>query len=149
VAAMVARPERLPVEWQPLGGGETARHPTPVACRRGDCAPGFAHPTPAHGGPPKVGRPGTCKLFPRLRRWLRRTAPIERANRLGRIRAAVWLNDTENGPRYNVQITRLYKDKQDKWQDSTSFGREDLPLVAKVADLAMVWVYENPAGSEK
>lgn len=69
--------------------------------------------------------------------------------RLGRIRAAVWLNETENGPRYNVQITRLYKDKNDKWQDSTSFGREDLPLVGKVADMAMVWIYENPAGSEK
>jgi hypothetical protein len=69
--------------------------------------------------------------------------------RLGRIRAAVWLNDTENGPRYNVQITRLYKDQKDKWKDSASFGREDLPLVAKVADLAMVWIYENPAGSEK
>lgn len=69
--------------------------------------------------------------------------------RLGRIRAAVWLNDTENGPRYNVQITRLYKDKQDKWQDSSSFGREDLPLVAKVADLAMVWMYENPPAAEK
>ena len=69
--------------------------------------------------------------------------------RLGRIRAAVWLNETEAGPRYNVQITRLYKDKHDKWQDSASFGREDLPLVAKVADLAMVWIYENPAGAEK
>jgi hypothetical protein len=69
--------------------------------------------------------------------------------RLGRIRAAIWLNDTESGPRYNVQISRLYKDKADKWKDSTSFGREDLPLVAKVADLAMVWIYENPAGSEK
>ena len=69
--------------------------------------------------------------------------------RLGRIRAAVWLNDTENGPRYNVQISRLYKDKADQWKDSTSFGREDLPLVAKVADLAMVWIYENPAAAEK
>ena len=69
--------------------------------------------------------------------------------RLGRIRAAIWLNDTENGPRYNVQISRLYKDQKDKWKDSTSFGREDLPLVAKVAEFAMVWIYENPAGSEK
>ena len=69
--------------------------------------------------------------------------------RLGRIRAAIWLNDTENGPRYNVQISRLYKDQKDKWKDSASFGREDLPLVGKVADLAMVWIYENPAGSEK
>lgn len=69
--------------------------------------------------------------------------------RLGRIRAAIWLNDTESGPRYNVQISRLYKDQKDKWKDSQSFGREDLPLVAKVADLAMVWIYENPAGAEK
>ena len=69
--------------------------------------------------------------------------------RLGRIRAAVWLNETETGPRYNVQITRLYKDQKDQWKDSPSFGREDLPLVAKVADMAMVWIYENPAGAEK
>ena len=38
-----------------------------------------------------------------------------------RIRAAIWLNDTENGPRYNVQISRLYKDQNEKWKDSTSF----------------------------
>jgi hypothetical protein len=81
-------------------------------------------------------------------------AQIEKAKpvheiRLGRIRAAIWLNDTENGPRYNVQITRLYKDKNDKWKDSPSFGREDLPLVEKVADSAMVWIYENPASTEK
>ena len=69
--------------------------------------------------------------------------------RLGRIRAAIWLNETENGPRYNVQLSRLYKDKSDKWKDSASFGREDLPLVAKVADLSMVWIYENPASTEK
>lgn len=85
-------------------------------------------------GPPRDEKPGT--------------KPVHEI-RLGRIRAAVWLNDTENGPRYNAQITRLYKDKNDKWQDSTSFGREDLPLVAKVAELAMVWMYENPAAPEK
>ena len=98
---------------------------------------------------PGADRPGERPRGPR------RAAPAEeRAKpvheiRLGRIRAAVWLNDTENGPRYNVQISRLYKDKQDKWKDSPSFGRDDLSLVAKVADLAMVWMYENPAGSDK
>ena len=69
--------------------------------------------------------------------------------RLGRIRAAVWLNEAENGPRYNVPITRLYNDRKDKWKDSARFGREDLPLVARVADLAMAWMDENPAGPEK
>ena len=83
-----------------------------------------------------------------------REAPVDKAKpvheiRLGRIRAAIWLNETENGPRYNAQISRLYKDKNDKWKDSSSFGSEDLPLVAKVAELAMVWIYENPASTEK
>ena len=53
--------------------------------------------------------------------------------RLGRIKATIWENDTRNGTRYNVTLTRLYKDG-DEWKDSASFGRDDLPLVAKVAD---------------
>ena len=61
--------------------------------------------------------------------------------RLGRIKAAIWANETENGVRHNVTITRLYKDG-DEWKTSTSFGREELPLVAKVADLAHSWIYQ-------
>ncbi len=62
--------------------------------------------------------------------------------RLGRIKAAVWANQTENGLRHNITITRLYKDG-DTWKDSASFGREDLPLVIKVADLAHTWIYQQ------
>lgn len=64
--------------------------------------------------------------------------------RFGRIRAAIWQNETENGPRHNVTITRLYKDGDD-WKDSTSFGRDDLPLVAKVCDQAHSWIFEQAA----
>ena len=60
--------------------------------------------------------------------------------RLGRIRAAIWENETQNGTRHNVTLSRLYKDG-DEWKDSTSFGRDDLPLVAKVADLAHSWIF--------
>ena len=66
--------------------------------------------------------------------------------RFGRIRAAIWQNETENGMRHNVTISRLYKDGED-WKDSTSFGRDDLPLVAKVCDQAHTWIFEH--GSEK
>jgi len=62
--------------------------------------------------------------------------------RLGRIKAAIWANDTDNGTRHNVTITRLYKDG-DEWKTSTSFGREELPLVAKVADLAHTWIFQH------
>jgi hypothetical protein len=62
--------------------------------------------------------------------------------RLGRIRAAVWENETQNGTRHNVSFSRLYKDGEE-WKDSSSFGRDDLPLLGKVADLAHTWIFEQ------
>ena len=68
--------------------------------------------------------------------------------RMGRIKAAIWENESDNGTFYNVAISRLYKDGNE-WRDSTSFGREDLPLVAKVADRAHTWIYELAHGSSE
>jgi hypothetical protein len=63
--------------------------------------------------------------------------------RLGRIKATIWRNETEGGSfRHNVQIRRLYKDGDD-WKTSESFGRDDLPLVVKVADMAHTWIFER------
>ena len=63
--------------------------------------------------------------------------------RFGRIKATIWGNETESGSfRHNVQIRRLYKDGDD-WKTSDSFGRDDLPLVAKVADMAHTWVHQR------
>jgi hypothetical protein len=76
-----------------------------------------------------------------------KTKPVHEV-RLGRIRGAIWANDTENGVRHNVTFSRLYKDGE-KWKDSTSFGRDDLPLVMKVADLAHTWIYEQGSGGER
>ena len=41
-----------------------------------------------------------------------------------------------------MTVSRLYKDGDD-WKDSTSFGRDDLPLLAKVADLSHSWIFEQ------
>lgn len=73
--------------------------------------------------------------------------------RMGRIKAAIWVNETQNGRMLNVTIQRLYK-SDDGWATTTSFGREDLPLVGKVADLAHTWIYsqaasENGAAKER
>ena len=62
--------------------------------------------------------------------------------RLGRIKAAVWANETQLGTRYSVTITRLFKvDGETSWRTSTAFNRDDLPLVAKVADLAHTYIF--------
>ncbi len=62
--------------------------------------------------------------------------------RLGRIKAVIWANDTSEGTRNIVQIRRLYKDG-DEWKQSDSFGRDDLPLVAKVADQVHTWIFQQ------
>ncbi|MBU0716960.1 MAG: hypothetical protein KJ749_01820 [Planctomycetes bacterium] len=64
--------------------------------------------------------------------------------RLGRIKATIWANETQTGTRHNVTISRLYKDGDD-WKQSESFGRDDLPLVCKVLDLAHTWIFEQAA----
>ena len=66
--------------------------------------------------------------------------------RMGRIKAAIWANETDNGTRHNVTVTRLYKD-EDQWKDSSSFGRDDLPLVAKVVDQAHSWIFAQGSNS--
>lgn len=63
--------------------------------------------------------------------------------RLGSIKATIWENDTTAGKRHNVTVSRIYKDG-DQWKQTESFGRDDLPLLAKVVDLAHTWVFENP-----
>ena len=67
--------------------------------------------------------------------------------RLGRIRAAIWENETQNGTLHNVTVSRLYKTDDDQWSDSTSFGRDDLLLVAKVMDRCHTWIFNEGSGS--
>lgn len=70
--------------------------------------------------------------------------------RLGRIKAVIWMNKTESGLRLNTTISKVYriaeddrKSGDDGWRETQSFAREDLLLVAKVADMACTWIYVN------
>lgn len=67
--------------------------------------------------------------------------------RLGRIKAAIWENETQTGTRHNVTLQRIYRDGE-QWKSTDSFGRDDLPLVAKVADLAHSWIFEQAQMAE-
>ena len=67
--------------------------------------------------------------------------------RLGRIRATVWTNSNDQRDSwFNVSISRAYRD-DDQWRTSASFGRDDLPLVSKAAEMAYAWIW-NHKGSE-
>ena len=63
--------------------------------------------------------------------------------RLAQIRASIWSNQSNGSRRwYSVSISRVYRDG-DVWKDSTSFGRDDLPLIAKAAEMAYGWIWSE------
>ena len=62
--------------------------------------------------------------------------------RMGRIKAAIWQNETDNIIRYNVTFGRLFKDGE-SWKQTESFGRDDLPVLAKVADQAHSFIFQK------
>ena len=64
--------------------------------------------------------------------------------RLGRIKAAVWENQAEQ-KFYSVTFARTYVDEANSYHDSDSFGRDDMPLVAKLADQAHTFIFERLA----
>ena len=61
--------------------------------------------------------------------------------RIGRVKAAIWPNETEGRTRHNVTFSRLYKNG-DEWKSTQSFSRNDLLVLAKVADLAHSRIFE-------
>jgi len=64
--------------------------------------------------------------------------------RMGLVVASVFDQPAENGTIFNVSITRLYKaDGDAEWSRSTSFNRDDLPLVAEVSRQAWTWIHEH------
>ena len=68
-------------------------------------------------------------------------APIH-VVRFGLIKACIWKNHTSAGDRFSISISRLFKNG-DTWKESNRFGRDDLPLVAKVSDVAHTWIFEQ------
>jgi hypothetical protein len=68
--------------------------------------------------------------------------------RIGTIKAAVWKNETDNGRYYSTSLQRSYKDGNE-WKHTDYFGRDDLLVVAKVADLAHTWICEQNQNQER
>ena len=68
--------------------------------------------------------------------------------RLGRIKAAVWENEADQRKFYNVTFARTYTGDDQQPHDTDSFGRDDLPLVAKLADRAHTFIFERMAGQK-
>lgn len=66
----------------------------------------------------------------------------------GLLVASLWQNETEKGTRHNVTFSRLYKSEAGDWKRSENFGRDDLLVIAKLADFAHSKIDELIAGQK-
>lgn len=65
-----------------------------------------------------------------------KTKPIQTV-KLGKLRAGIWENHSTKGKLfYTVTLYRIYKGQDGKWNQSPSFGRDDLHDLCKIAVLA-------------
>lgn len=60
--------------------------------------------------------------------------------RIGYITATIWSNKSGDNTFYSATITRSFKGDDGNWAESDSFNFGDLPVVAKVADMATNWI---------
>ena len=72
--------------------------------------------------------------------------PIERI-RIGRVTAAIWQNESQNGQWYNVTLTRSYKEG-DEYRDSHSLAGTDILLGAAALERAFALAGELQKGEK-
>lgn len=58
---------------------------------------------------------------------------------IGPVRAAIWENESQNGPFFNVTFSRSYK-SGDSFKNSESFRSQDLLALSRLADQAHSWI---------
>lgn len=44
----------------------------------------------------------------------------------GRLKSSIWRNETERGARYDATFSKVYKDREGRWQEKRTFGSDDL-----------------------
>lgn len=64
--------------------------------------------------------------------------------RYGLIKVRVWRRHSKRGPRYRIAISRLFRNG-DAWQESSRFGRDDLPVMKLALAKAHEWIFRQSA----
>ncbi len=76
----------------------------------------------------------------------KKNAPAAKVS-VGLQTASIWKNESEGRVFYNVTFDRRYRDTQGNWKSTSSYGRDDLLALAKLADLAHTKVLELQNGA--
>jgi hypothetical protein len=67
---------------------------------------------------------------------------------LANLKAAIWRNSNEKGPKFSATFERIYKDGEDQWKSSHSYTRDDVLVLAKLADWVFTWIATEGKNAE-
>lgn len=76
----------------------------------------------------------------------KKNAPVAKVS-VGLQTASIWKNESEGRAFYNVTFDRRYRDAEGKWKSTSTYGRDDLLALAKLADLAHTKALELQTGT--
>ena len=54
----------------------------------------------------------------------------------GRVKVSIWKNVNDGIPFYSAKAVKRYQDKDGEWQDTFSFGRNDMLVVSRLMEQA-------------
>jgi hypothetical protein len=64
--------------------------------------------------------------------------------KFGNIKVSVWKNEKEKYSTFSVSANKAYKTKDSEdWKYSTSFDKDEIPLLTKALDRAHSFIYEE------
>jgi hypothetical protein len=71
--------------------------------------------------------------------------------RIGNLSVTIWRNtNREKGTTwYSIQPSRSYKNGDETWKESDSYGFDDLLTVSKLLDQAHTWIARQMAADQK
>lgn len=73
--------------------------------------------------------------------------PIDKV-KFGAVTAAIWENEGDNGPWFNVTLSRTYRDKNDSLRDSSSLTGNDILAGAEALRQAYLRIHELRTASK-
>ncbi len=78
-----------------------------------------------------------------------KTQPVHKI-RIRHVTGAIWENARQDGSKYyNFTLSRSYRDEQNNWHSSSSFGVQDGFFLAEVARQCTLWIVNATQGEQQ
>lgn len=62
--------------------------------------------------------------------------------KIGYVEATVWRNEGDTGVWFNITVRRSWKNDQDEWQESNSYGTREACQLVQAVQMANAWAVQ-------